>query len=122
MAEIEVAAVAVGVSGQMQPFEVVIDGETRGHVATGETRLFSVVPGIHTVRLATGRNSPPPVKVVVFGTTSLLCQTKNRLRFGLFPVGEPETQIVVRERDEMPVIAWKGPERGMEVAELFGAD
>jgi hypothetical protein len=94
MAEIEVAAVAVGVSGQMQPFEVVIDGETRGHVATGETRLFSVVPGIHTVRL----------------------------RFGLFPVGEPETQIVVRERDEMPVIAWKGPERGMEVAELFGAD
>jgi hypothetical protein len=114
MAEIEVASAAVGVSGQVQIYDVMIDGQSRGRVQSGERITFPVTPGVHTVRLATARNSPPPVKVVVFGTTSLLCQTKTKMLFGIVPTGEPHTHIVVREHAEVPQgevpqgITWKG--------------
>jgi hypothetical protein len=108
MAEIEVASVAVGVSGQVQTYDVMIDGQTRGRIQSGERVTFPVAPGVHTVRLATARNSPPPVKVVVFGTTSLLCQTTTKTLFGL-RTGEPRTQIVVREHSDAPQgITWCG--------------
>jgi hypothetical protein len=111
VAEIEV--VSPGISGMVHSYEVMIDGQKRGSVKSGETRIFPVVPGIHTVRVVTARTSPPAVKVVVSGTTSLMCQTRPKLRFGLFPTGEPETQIVVREREEIVAreggITWRAP-------------
>jgi hypothetical protein len=121
MAQIEVASVAIGVSVQVQCYGVVIDGQMRGSVKSGETLAFPVVPGIHTVRLETGRNSPAPVKVVVSGTTSLLCQTTARRLFGIFAAGEPETRIAVREREEAPAYVWCGPEEALTRGGLFAA-
>jgi hypothetical protein len=98
MSAIEVEAIVAGVSDPKQAHEVLIDGQRLGTVHGGETRLFAVSPGIHTVRLMMNGYSPPPVKVVVgFGKTSLVCQTTARKLFGVFPVAAPTTQILVRE-------------------------
>ena len=114
MAAIEVEAIVAGLSKRFQSHEVLIDGQRRGTMKGGETRLFEVAPGIHTIRLKLENHSSPSVKVVVgFGKTSVLCQTKAVRRFGLFSSPLPSTQIIVREDYDVPPqqagrMAWQG--------------
>ena len=85
MSAIEVERIGVGPSDRDQVYEVVIDGQVRGCVKCGETRIFEVPPGIHTVKLALDLYSSPPVKVVVgMGKTSLMCQTRQQRSFPFF--------------------------------------
>jgi hypothetical protein len=111
MAAIEVEAIVAGLSDRFQSHEVLIDGQRCGTVKGGETRLFEVPPGIHTIRVKLESHSSPAVKVVVgFGKTSVVCQTVGRRRFGLFSSPEPTTQIQVREEQAMtqPHGVWCG--------------
>jgi hypothetical protein len=113
MAAIEIEAIVAGLSDRFQSHEVLIDGQRCGTVKGGETRVFEVPPGIHTIRLKLQSHSSPAVKVVVgFGTTSVVCQTIGRRRFGLFSSPEPTTQIQVREEQAKPGrgerLAWCG--------------
>jgi hypothetical protein len=121
MAQIEVASMAVAGGGRAQSYRVVIDGQARGCVQSGETRRFAVVPGIHTVRLETARNAPVSVKIVVSGTTTLQCHTKARRLFGLLSAGDSETRIVVRERDDAPEFIWRGPEEALGQGAMLAA-
>lgn len=101
MSAIEVERIGVGPSDRDQVYEVVIDGQVRGCVKCGETRIFEVPPGIHTVKLALDLYSSPPVKVVVgMGKTSLMCQTRQQRSFPFFRPRTPSTQILVREEVE----------------------
>jgi hypothetical protein len=115
MAAIEVEAIVAGLSERFQSHEVLIDGQRRGTMKGGETRLFEVPPGIHTIRLKVEQHSSPAVKVVVgFGKTSVVCQTTARRRFGLFSSPLPNTQILVREEYAATPIAdrivWRASE------------
>ena len=101
MAAIEIEAIVAGLSDRFQSHEVLIDGQRCGTVKGGETCLFEVPPGIHTIRLKLKSHSSPAVKVVVgFGKTSVVCQTIGRRRFGLFSAPEPTTHIQVREEPD----------------------
>jgi hypothetical protein len=101
MSAIEVERIGVGLGDKGQIYEVVIDGQVRGCVKCGETRIFEVPPGIHTVKLELDLYSSPPVKVVVgMGKTSLVCQTRQPRRFPFFAARVPSTQILVREEVE----------------------
>jgi hypothetical protein len=102
VAAIEIAAIVAGLSDRFQSHEVLIDGQRCGTVNGGETRLFEVQPGIHTIRLKLQSHSSPAVKVVVgLGKTSVVCETVGRRRFGLFSSPEPTTHIQVREEPEV---------------------
>jgi hypothetical protein len=106
MSAIEVERIGVGPSDKGQVYEVVIDGQVRGCVKCGETRIFEVPPGIHTVKLELDMYRSPPVKVVVgMGKTSLVCQTRQQRRFPFFGPRMPSTQILVREEVEVLVAA-----------------
>jgi hypothetical protein len=105
MSAIEVERIAVGPSDKSQIYEVIIDGQVRGCVKCGETRIFEVPPGIHTVKLELDLYSSPPVKVVVgMGKTSLVCQTRQQRRFPFFAARTPSTKILVREEVEAIVV------------------
>ena len=114
MAAIEIAAIVAGLSEKFQSHEVLIDGQRCGTMNGGETRLFEVQPGIHTIRLKLRSHSSPAVKVVVgFGTTSVVCETVGRRWFGLFSAPEPTTHIQVREeaatvQPRGKQIVWRG--------------
>jgi hypothetical protein len=117
MSAIEVERIGVGPSDKGQVYEVVIDGQVRGCVKCGETRIFEVPPGIHTVKLALDLYSSPPVKVVVgMGKTSLICQTRKQRRFPFFAPRAPSTQILVRE--EVEALAAPLPARMPRVSPL----
>jgi hypothetical protein len=101
MSAIEIERIGVGPSDKRQVYEVIIDGQVRGCVQCGETRIFEVPPGIHTVKLELDLYCSPPVKVVVgMGKTSLVCQTRQQRRFPFFAARTPSTQILVREEVE----------------------
>jgi len=117
MSAIEVERIGVGPSDREQVYEVVIDGQVRGCVKCGETRIFEVPPGIHTVKLSLDLYSSPPVKVVVgMGKTSLMCQTRQQRSFPFFRPRLPSTQILVRE--EVEALAAPPPPRMPRVSPL----
>jgi hypothetical protein len=102
MSAIEVERIGGGSSDKKHAYEVVIDGQLRGCVKCGETRIFEVPPGIHTVKLGLDVNGSPPVKVVVgMGKTSLICKTRTARRFPFFAPSVPSTRILVREDVDM---------------------
>src|SRR5271170_1039145 len=101
MSAIEVERIGVGPTDKSEVYEVIIDGQVHGCVKCGETRIFEVPPGIHTVKLELDLYSSPPVKVVVgMGKTSLVCQTRQPRRLPFFGSRGPSTQILVREEVE----------------------
>ncbi len=97
MSAIEIERIALGPNVAGQAYEVVIDGEVRGRIKCGETQLFEVMSGVHTVRLGPEQHSAPMKVVVGMGKTSLICHTRQHRRFPFFPPGKPNTQILVRE-------------------------
>jgi hypothetical protein len=115
MSGIQVEATIEGLAERYQLHEVVIDGQRCGTLKGGETRVFDVRPGVHTLKLAMDSYTSPPVKVVVgYGKTRVLCQTTVRRWFGVF-ASLPDTQIIVREEPELalpagPEIVWREPE------------
>jgi hypothetical protein len=126
MSAIEIERVGSGSSESRYVYEVLIDGQVRGCVKCGETRIFDVPPGIHTVKLGLDLYNSAPVKVVVGqGKTSLVCRTRQKRRFPFFAAGEPSTRIYVREEAEQVVIPWQQvarPEVAWDHPEKLAAD
>jgi hypothetical protein len=86
-------------------YHVLINGERRGALKSGESEMFEVPPGIHTVKLGLATYNSPAVKVVVgMGTTSLVCRTNQERRYPLFGPLVPSTQMVVHEEADQVVV------------------
>ncbi len=126
MSAIEVERIGSGSSDSRYTYEVLIDGQRRGCVKCGETRIFDVPPGIHTVKLGLDLYNSAPVKVVVGqGKTSLVCRTRQKRRFPFFGNSEPSTRILVREEAEQVVVPWQqvaGTEANWDYPEKLAAD
>ncbi len=101
MAQIIVERTAGSLADRYRKYKVVIDGKVRGHISSGQTSVFDVDMGIHTVKFRVDPYSSPPVKVAVLGATRLLCSSGIAHAFGLMAFLSPSSWIQVREEDDV---------------------
>ena len=88
-----------------RPYEVLVDGVSRGCVSESGKLSIDIEPGVHAVRFRMGFYSSLPVMVhVSYGETSVACRSTNRRLFGLLSLFAPHKWIVtsVREYSDLP--------------------
>lgn len=83
-----------------RPYSIIIDGRVRGVVQNRESWAFDVEAGTHTVSIRVGQYSSPPIKLVVEGSTRLVCHSGVAAAFGLLALTNPSDWISVREETE----------------------
>ncbi len=104
MGQIVVERTEGSLADRFRKYKVVIDGQMRGHIASGETRAYDVDMGIHTVKFRVDPYSSPAIKVAVLGSTRLLCNSGVAHAFGLMAFLTPASWIQVREEDVPPPV------------------
>ena len=80
---------------RFRPYEVLIDGVSRGRVSVNERLSITIEPGAHTVRFRMDFYGSLPVMVhVTDGETSVVCRSSTRRLFGLLALFTPESWIM----------------------------
>jgi EAL domain-containing protein (putative c-di-GMP-specific phosphodiesterase class I) len=85
---------------RFRPYKVVIDGEFRGMIRPKECWSFAVDPGTRTVTFHIDHFRSPPLRVVVFNRTRLLCRSSAAHAFGMLNYLTSNAWITVIEEDD----------------------
>jgi len=94
---------------RFRPYKVVVDGEFRGMIRPEECWSFSVDPGTHTVTFHIDYYRSPPLRLVVFNRTRVVCRSSAALAFGLPSLLTPSSWITVIEEDDVSTLGTPHP-------------